>query len=166
MSPAVRSAGSSRIEGRVAMEIDGTETPAVEFDDGGSRWKLWATLAGLGTLIVIGLIVWGLYTLGGEDQSALERLRDIAIIFIVLLSALIVVLLAAITAALVYLVFQIKDRVIPLLEELNGTAKRVRGTAAFVTEEAVKPIVTIASSYARLRAMGRTVVGKDGRKKR
>ena len=138
-----------------------------EFEDAGtSRWKLWATLGGLGTLLVIGLIVWGLYVLGDEDQSPLERLRDIAVIFVVLLSALVTVLLAAITAALVYLVFQIKDRVIPLLEELTGTARRVRGTATFVTEEAVKPIVTIASSYAKIRAMGRTVVGKDGRKRR
>ena len=138
-----------------------------EFEESGtSRWKLWATLAGLGTLLVLGLIVWGLYVLGDEDQSALERLRDIAIIFVVLLSALVTVLLAAITGALIFLVFQIKDRVIPLLEELTGTARRVRGTAAFVTEEAVKPIVTIASSYAKIRAMSRTVVGKDGRKRR
>src|SRR5688572_3570245 len=137
-----------------------------EFEDKPSRWKLWATLAGLGTLLVFGLIAWGLYVLGDGDQSALERLRDIAIIFVVLLSALITILLAAITAALIFLVFQIKDRVIPTLEELNGTAKRVRGTAAFVTEEAVKPIVSIASSYAKIRAMGRTVVGKDGRRRR
>jgi hypothetical protein len=123
-------------------------------------------LAGVGTLVAFGLIVWGLYVLGDDDQSALERLRDIAVIFVVLLSALVTVLLAAITAALVFLVFQIKDRVIPTLEELNGTAKRVRGTAAFVSEEAIKPIVTIASSYAKIRAMGRTVVGKDGRKRR
>ena len=137
-----------------------------EFSDKPSRWKLWAILAGVGTLVAFGLIVWGLYVLGDDDQSALERLRDIAVIFVVLLSALVTVLLAAITAALVFLVFQIKDRVIPTLEELNGTAKRVRGTAAFVSEEAIKPIVTIASSYAKIRAMGRTVVGKDGRKRR
>ena len=149
------------------MEMDGDRAIEAEFEDGGtSRWKLWATLGGLGTLLVIVLIGWGLYVLGDEDQSALERLRDIAVIFVVLLSALVTVLLAAITAALVYLVFQIKDRVIPLLEELTGTARRVRGTATFVTEEAVKPIVTIASSYAKIRAMGRTVVGKDGRKRR
>ena len=138
------------------------------FEDGGgrSRWKLWALLGGLGTLVVLGLIVWGLYVLGDEDQSALERLRDIAVIFIILLFALVVVLLAGITAALVFLVFQIKDRLIPVLEELNGTAQRLRGTAEFVSEEAVKPIVTIASTYARIRAMTKTVVGKDGRKRR
>jgi hypothetical protein len=64
------------------------------------------------------------------------------------------------TAALVFLVFQIKDRVIPLLEEANATAKRVRGTTEFVTEEAVKPILNVAGKYAQLRAMQRTVTGK------
>lgn len=146
------------------MDTDGAER--IEDGGGRSRWKLWALLGGLGTLLVLGLIVWGLYVLGDEDQSALERLRDIAVIFVVLLFLLVVVLLAGITAALVFLVFQIKDRIIPVLEELNGTALRLRGTAEFVSEEAVKPIVTIASTYARIRAMTKTVVGKDGRKRR
>jgi hypothetical protein len=106
-------------------------------------------------------MIFGLYQLGGEEQSTLERLRDISVIFVVLLFFITVVLLAAITAALGYLVMQIKDRVIPLLEEITGTAKRIRGTTAFVTEEAVKPIMTVASTYAKMRAMSRTVTGKS-----
>ncbi len=130
------------------------------------KWKTYAILAGGVTLVVLGLIIWGLYVLGGADQSALERLRDIAIIFVVLLFLLTVVLLAAITAALAFLVLQIKDRIIPMLEELTGTVRRVRGTAEFVTEEAVKPIVAVAGAYARMRAMTRTVTGKDGKGRR
>jgi len=140
----------------------------MEYDagaEGGSRWKLWAALGGLGTVIVLGLIIWGLYSLGGSDQSALERFRDIAIIFIVLLFLLTIVLLAAIVAAPCYLTLQVKDRIIPALEELNGTVKRLRGTADFMTEEAVKPIITVASSYAKMRATMKTVVGRDGKKK-
>jgi hypothetical protein len=137
----------------------------MEQGEGGSRWKLWAALGGLGTLVVLGLIIWGLYSLGDSDQSALERFRDIAIIFVILLFLLTVVLLAAITAALGYLVFQIKDRVIPLLEELNATLKRLHGTANFVTEEAVKPIITVAGTYARMRATMKTVAGRNGKKK-
>src|SRR5215213_9968032 len=129
--------------------------------EGGSRWKLWAALGGLGTLLVLGLIIWGLYSLGDSDQSALERFRDIAIIFIILLFLLTIVLLAAIVAALGYLTFQIKDRVIPLLEELNGTVRRMRGTADFVTEEAVKPIIGVAGTYARIRTMTKTVTGRS-----
>jgi hypothetical protein len=139
------------------MENDGAE--------GGSRWKLWAALGGLGTLLVFGLIIWGMYSLGDSDQSALERFRDIAVIFIIFLFLITVVLLAAIVAALAYLTLQVKDRAIPLLEELNGTLKRFRGTADFVTEEAVKPIISVASSYAKMRATMKTVVGKNGKKK-
>ena len=128
--------------------------------------KTYAILGGAGTLLLLVLITVGLYFLGDADQSALERLRDIAVIFVVLLFLLTVVLLAAIAAALGFLVFQIKDRVIPLLEELTGTFKRVRGTAEFVTEEAVKPILTVASTYAKMRAMTRTVTGKDSKGRR
>lgn len=139
------------------MENDGGE--------GGSKWKLWAALGGLGTLLVFGLIIWGMYSLGDSDQSALERFRDIAVIFIIFLFLITVVLLAAIVAALAYLTLQVKDRAIPLLEELNGTLKRFRGTADFVTEEAVKPIISVASSYAKMRATMKTVVGKNGKKR-
>ncbi len=129
------------------------------------KWKLYGILGGVGTLILIALIVWGLYVLGDAGQSALERFRDIAVIFIVLLFALVVVILAGIAAALAYLVFQIKDRVIPMLEELTGTVRRVRGTAEFMTEEAVKPIMSVVSTYARVRAMTRTVTGKQAKPK-
>ncbi len=116
-------------------------------------------------MLVFVAIVVGLYVLGGADQSPLERLRDIAVIFVVLLFLLTVLLLAAIAAALGFLTIQIKDKVIPLLEELTGTVKRIRGTAEFVTDEAVKPILTVAGAYAKMRATMRTVtLGKDGRK--
>ena len=126
-----------------------------------SRTKWYAIGGGLGALLLFGLLIWGLYSLGGADQSALERFRDIAIIFIVLLFLVTIVLLAAIVAALGYLTFQVKDRVIPLLEELNGTVRRMRGTADFVTEEAVKPIIGVAGTYARIRTMTKTVTGRS-----
>ena len=130
---------------------------SLDFSESTSKWKWWAIGAGVLLTMAIIALSWFLYTLGGDDQSALERLRDIAVIYIVLLSMIIVILLAAITAALIFLVFQIKDRVIPLLEEGMMTAKRVRGTTEFVTEEAVKPILSVAGKYAKLRAMQRTV---------
>jgi hypothetical protein len=126
-----------------------------------TKTKWYAIGGGVGALVVLVLLVWGLYSLGGADQSSLERFRDIAIIFIVLLFSITVILLAAIVAALGYLIFQIKDRVIPMLEELTGTVQRVRGTTNFLTEEAVKPIIGVAGTYAKIRAMTRTVTGKS-----
>lgn len=118
-------------------------------------------LAGVAALLLFVLIGVGLYLLGDADQSALERLRDIAIIFVVLTSALAVVFLAGITVALILLFMQLKDRAIPILDETTGTINRIRGTTNFITEEAVKPLVTVASKYSRVRTMSRVVTGKQ-----
>lgn len=126
-----------------------------------SNVKWWAIGAAVLVIVLFGLAIFGLYQAGGDDQSALERLRDIAIIFIVLLSLVTVILLAAITAALGFLTLQVKDRLIPLMEELTGTAKRLRGTAEFMSEEAVKPILTVAGGYAKMRGTMRSVFGRD-----
>ena len=129
-----------------------------------SRTK-WYIIGGVvGALIIFGLIIFGLYLLGGDDQSALERLRDIAVIFIVMLLLVVTILLAGITAGLIFLVMQIKDRVIPALEELTATLKRVKGTTDFVTEEAIKPIISVAGTIAGVRAMAKTFVEKPKKK--
>lgn len=149
------------LPGFAAAALPAEAAPDANEAKKGRGWLKWGLIGGLGTLIVLGLIIWGLYELGGGDQSALERFRDIAIIFIIFLFLLTVVLLAAIVAALGYLVFQIKDSVIPMLEELTQTTKRVRGTTEFISEEAVKPIIAVAGTYAKLRAMGKTVTQRQ-----
>ena len=120
-----------------------------------------AIIGGVGALVLFVVIIVGLYLLGGDDQSALERLRDIAVIFVVLSSLITVILLAAVTGALIFLVIQIKDRVIPLLEEVTGTAKQVRNTASFVSDETVRPIVSVAGWFAKNRQFSRVVTGKS-----
>lgn len=125
--------------------------------------KQKAIIGGVIAAVVFIALIVGLYLLGGSDQSALERFRDIAVIFIVILSLVTVILLAGITAALVFLAMQIKDRVIPMLEEATGTVSRVRNTTNFVTEEAVKPLISFAGNVSKIRQMGKTVT--KGRKK-
>ena len=136
------------------MDENGAET---------SRWKWWALLA----ILILGLVVvgicYGLYQLGGPDQAPLERLRDIVIIFLAFQLLLVTIVLAGIAAGLVFLILVLKDQIIPLLRELTETARRVRGTTEFMTEEAVKPIISAAGRAAKVRAMVRTVTGQDRR---
>jgi len=134
-------------------------------DESPSSRTKWYIIGGVaGALIIFGLIIFGLYMLGDDDQSALERLRDIAVIFIVMLLLVVTILLAGITAGLIFLVMQIKDRVIPAIEELTATLKRLKGTTDFVTEEAVKPIISVAGTIAGVRAMAKTFVEKPKKK--
>lgn len=123
--------------------------------------KWWAIGAAIAFVVLMALLTYGLYQTGGDDESTLERLRDIAIIYIVFLSMIIVVLLAAFTVAFGFLVIQIRDRLIPVLEEMALTARRLRGTAEFMSEEAVKPILTVAGGYAKMRGTMRSVFGRD-----
>ncbi len=136
-----------------------------DFREDAERWKWWALLAILLIGIVIVAVCYGLYQLGGADQAPLERLRDIAVIFLVFQLLLVTVILAGIAAGLVFLILVLKDQVIPLLQELTETVKRLRGTTEFVTEEAVRPIITTAGQIAKMRAMARAVTGQN-RKKR
>jgi hypothetical protein len=138
------------------MEENGAET---------EKWKWWAALAILITLLVVIAIGYGLYQLGGADQAPLERLRDIAVIFLVFQLLLVTIILGGIAAGLVFLIMVLKDQIIPLLTELTETVRRLRGTTEFMTEEAVKPLITAAGQAAKMRAMVRTVTGQD-RKRR
>jgi len=116
-----------------------------------------AIIGGVIGVIVLAIIIRLLYW--GDEGPVTERLRDITIVFIGLFAVISTLLLAAIVGAVLWLVLTLRDRVIPLLETLTATAKRVQGTTEFVTEQAVSPIISVAGTMARMRAMTRTVTG-------
>lgn len=125
------------------------------------RWKWWAILVVLVLgLIVVG-IIYGLYQLGGVDQAPLERLRDIAIIFLIFQLLLVTIALAGIAGGLIFLIIVLKDQLIPILSEFLETAKRLRGTTEFMTEEAVKPMIRTAGQAAKFRAMWKAATNRE-----
>jgi hypothetical protein len=71
--------------------------------------------------------------------------RDIAIVFSTLFWALAGVILVALLAALVFLIFAIrnllKDNVAPAVDSLKGTLDNVRGTTEFAGETVVSPLI-------------------------
>lgn len=119
-----------------------------------------------GTIIVLLFIALTafLYLLGGDDQSALERLMNIAVIYIVFMSSLIVLLLAASTVAFVYLILTLRDKALPAMDELTATLQRVRGTTEFMSEEAVKPVIQAAGKAAQVSAAFRVFRNASKRK--
>ncbi len=125
--------------------------------------KGWVWVSVIVLLVVfIGLGV-GLYLLGGSNQSALERLMNISVIFLTLSAVLVVLLMGALVGLGVWVSLLLKDNVIPLLEQLTGTVSRLRGTTEFVSEEVASPIISFYSRVAGVRALVKTVTGRNRR---
>ncbi len=116
-------------------------------------------LIGLAVVFIGGGV--GLYLLGGSDQSALERLMNISVIFIALSMILVVVLLGVLVGLAVWIALLLKNRTMPALEALllqvTGMVGRVRGTTEFVSEEVASPIISFYSRVAGVRALVKTV---------
>lgn len=130
--------------------------------------KLKWILIILVVLAALGAGGYGLYALGDSDQSALERLRDIAILVIGFFVLISVVLMVIITAVMVWLAFTIKGKIVPIMESLlesanrvKESAERVKGTTEFLTEEVAQPVISMYGGFARARAMTRIVTGRD-----
>ena len=114
-----------------------------------------------GVLGVLAFLVLVIVLLIIAPEWLRVALRDIAIIFMVLIGIIALLLGVALVTALIVVVFLIKDKVIPLLEQVTGTVGRVRGTTEFVSDEVVQPIIQAAGTVARVRAMARTALGRD-----
>jgi hypothetical protein len=114
--------------------------------------------------IIAGLSV-GLYMLGSSEASALEKLRDIMIVYLGLLWVIVVLLMAVLVGVLVWVALMLKDKVIPLLETIQETVARLKGTAEFMSEEVASPVISFYGSVAKIRTMSKIFTSRDGKGK-
>jgi len=101
--------------------------------------------------------------------DGLQQLRDLAIVFLAALFVVTVLLLAVMVGIFLVVTLLMKDKLIPVLEELNRTAGeltqtalRVKGTTEFVSEQVATPIIGLAKNLARMRAMAKAATSRDG----
>ncbi|MFN3336490.1 MAG: hypothetical protein ACK42I_03185 [Thermomicrobium sp.] len=119
------------------------------------RGWIWIIVGGLLAVFVILFVV--LYLLGGPEQSPLERVRDIAVIFLALATVLVVVLLGVLVGVAIWLGLLIRDQLIPLLAAATETMTKAKGTVEFVGETVARPIIRTYGRVAGLRALIRTL---------
>lgn len=111
------------------------------------------------------LVFWG----ADDDASWLERVRDISIYYMGFLWVVIFLLVGIVAAVMVWVAFAIKNRLLPVLEdivvniretsgEVTQTAHRARGTAEFVSERIATPIISTLGTAAKWRATARMFV--------
>jgi hypothetical protein len=112
-------------------------------------------------LALIGAAAYGLVT----HPLVTAILRDVAIITLALVTALIGLFLIILIFQLQSLIALLREEIKPILQSTNETVSTVRGTTNFVSETLVQPMITAASYASALRQTVSTLSGGNRKKK-
>ncbi len=101
------------------------------------------------------------FTQWPPDYAWLPAVRDVSIIYSTMFMCVGAILFIVMTALIAFIAFAIRDHIVPALEKVDDTAKTVRGTATFVSESVVAPIIKAAGAAAGARAMVQTLMRRN-----
>jgi hypothetical protein len=93
----------------------------------------------------------------------LEGIQDVLLIALFLSTLIVIALLIVLILQIMQLVRLIRGEVTPLVGSVRRTASTVRGTAEFVGDTAVVPIVRVASALAAINRFVRAWLGLSRR---
>jgi hypothetical protein len=93
--------------------------------------------------------------------SALLNVKDMSIIYASMFMCVGALLFIVMTALLAFIAFQIREHIVPAIQKVDDTAKTVKGTATFVSESVVSPIIKTAGAAAGAKAMVQTLMRRD-----
>jgi len=100
-------------------------------------------------LILLGLSIFYLL----QPTSPTDKIRDVFIIVVALESLVIGVALIVLVAQLASLINLLQNEVRPILKATNETVNNLRGTAEFLGENVVEPVIKLNSYLAGLNRM-------------
>lgn len=118
-----------------------------------------AIVAGVFFLVAILIAIW-LY----NNPEAAQVIRDIFIIYIGVGIFVLIPLVIILTVVLIYLALKLNDltlmvhrELIPMLTNIQTTLNNIKGTTTFLSDQAVKPVITTASSVAAVKGIVRSL---------
>ena len=119
-------------------------TSAAPLEDPAELRKQRLAIAGSAFVgvILLALVVYGTYYLGGHPDAAVV-VRDIAIIFAAVVMTFIMLALAVLIVQLARLTNLLQHEIKPILDSTNETVNTVRGTAEFLSENLTEPVVKL-----------------------
>ncbi|MEJ2447980.1 MAG: hypothetical protein P8Y37_08585 [Anaerolineales bacterium] len=96
----------------------------------------------IGAVLVLGLVITGLVFLlqPGTDTG---RVRDIFIIFMALEFLMIGIVMIVLIVQIARLTLLLQNEIKPILDSTNQTANTLKGTAAFLSEHLVEPVLKL-----------------------
>lgn len=127
-----------------------TSQTASPYQKSGGGKAIWIVLGGV--IMLVALVV-GIIYLARTDITTTGKIRDIFIIVLAVESIII-------GAALVIMVIQVaalfnllKNEIQPILESTQETLSTLKGTTAFLSKHAIKPVINMSSMAAGLKKM-------------
>jgi hypothetical protein len=131
---------------------NGAARPAARPDENGegSRRGLIIGIAVGAVVVVALLVVWVIYMAGHPAQT--ETLRDIFIIFMALVGLLIGVALVVLVVQLALLTNLLQHEIKPILASTEEAARTLRGTAQFMSQNVVDPVIKVHASVAAVKS--------------
>ncbi|MGM0375130.1 MAG: DUF948 domain-containing protein [Chloroflexota bacterium] len=118
-------------------------TPREENQKRPSKNETWRKVALIaGGILILALIGGGLYFLFRPSTDT-GRVRDIFIIFMALEFLVIGLALIILIVQLARLINLLQHEVKPILDSTNETARTLRGTTEFISDQLVEPIIKL-----------------------
>lgn len=96
-------------------------------------------------------------------MNALEVASNLSIIILAISSIAVLVILAILLIQIIRLIKMLRNEVVPMLEAIQETLGTVRGTATFVGDHMVQPVVRMSSYAAGFRGAVGALFGKKSK---
>lgn len=126
----------------------------IEQDKQMKRMMTWVIIGAVALLALLGVAIFFLL----QPATPTDRIRDIFIIVVALESLVIGVALIVLIVQLASLINLLQNEVRPILKATSDTVNNLRGTAEFLGENVVEPVVQLngylAGLYRMLELMG------------
>jgi hypothetical protein len=114
--------------------------------------SIWIII-GVG-IVVLSLLIVAFIFLASANTAAVEKLRDIFIIFMALESFVVGVALVILMVQLAILTNLIQNEVKPILDSTQQTANTLQGTAKFLSDNLTEPVIKLNEYIAVLKEIG------------
>lgn len=103
--------------------------------------KVWIfVIAGI---VILGLIITAAVFLLTREASVTSKIRDVFIIFMALESLVIGAALIILIVQLAILTNLLQNEIKPILDTTNETVNTLRGTATFLSDNLVEPVIAL-----------------------
>ena len=126
--------------------------PTLEQLEQEKQMKRTMTIIGIGAVILLILLGVAIYFLL-QPATPTDKIRDVFIIVVALESLVIGVALIVLVMQLASLINLLQNEVRPILKATNDTVNNLRGTAEFLGENVVEPVVKLNGYLAGLTRM-------------